>query len=367
MVSFCDVDTAFYPGATINPYTQMLKSGLAAKGHGVHAFTPWRRLPATVRCLHLHWIEAIGMARSTRHSMALCHLAFLRLESAMRTVKRRGGRVVWTAHNARPHEQRDDRRGRFMDRWLRRIVEQVDVIIVLSEAALPEIRAVHPGAQAMTVVIPHQNYHGQYPPADPERFRKALNLAPHVRLIGTIGLMRNYKEIERGIALFRDQARDDMHFVIAGDCFDKDLRARLEAAAAGDARIHLRIAALDDQAFADAMAACDLFLASQRRMLNSGSVMAALSLGVPVLAAPVGALPELQAVVGADWLCLREDVTGDDLAQLAFRPRPDRPPDLSRFDLDRVVAMHLDAYALFDNRPRLLPEPGQALVAGIAR
>ena len=131
-----------------------------------------------------------------------------------------------------------------------------------------------------------------------------------------------------------------------GDCFEPKLIAKLRELVAGDDRIILRVEPLSDQMFSDCFSACDLVLLCQSKMLNSGTVMAALSLGAPVAAMAVGSLLELQGIVGREWLNLFQHITGPDVQALLQMPRPANLPDLSSFDLSRIGELHLDAYGL---------------------
>lgn len=334
------------PRATINPYTAMLGEGLARRGLASAGWSPWAPVPRDMRVLHLHWIETLAQTRLTRRSLAACRFVFARLERAIGVVQRRGGRVVWTAHNLRPHDAGDDPRSRALIAMIDRVVMRVDTVLAMSHASAAEVAAAWPGLAAKIRVVPHPHYIGVYPPGDGARFRHRHGIDAGARVLGMIGLIRRYKEHLAAIAAFRAHRDPRARLVIAGMCYDRALLAEIMAQAAPDPRIVVLPGALDDQDFADAMAACDCVLAAQRRFLNSGTVIAALSLGVPVLAAPNGTLTELQASVGADWLRLDPDLSARAIATALARPRPHRLPDLSAFAPDRVIDLHCAAYGL---------------------
>lgn len=336
----------YYPSVDGNPYWEMIRSRMEARGHGTRLWNPWDFPQQEQPILHLHWIESIGMDRLTRRSLLATRIAFQRLEKQIKLIQRAGGKVLWTAHNAQPHEQRGDPRSELVAAWIARIVGQVDVIVSLSAIGVETIHRAQPKAGAPVVVIPHQNYIGQYPAGDGAAYRQAMGIPADAKVMGMIGLIRPYKEIERGITLFQEVADDNAWLLVAGNCFDPALRERLVELAARTPRVVLAVSHLSDREFADAHAACDLIFVAQRKMLNSGSVISALSLGAPVLAGPIGALPELQEMVGADWLALKDYIAGSDIAELLRRARPAGLPDLSALDIDRIVDAHLDAYGL---------------------
>jgi glycosyltransferase involved in cell wall biosynthesis len=336
----------YYPSVDGNPYWEMIRSRMEARGFQTNLWNPWDFPQKAQPILHLHWIESIGMDRLTRRSLLATRIAFHRLENQIRLVQRCGGKVLWTAHNAQPHEQRSDPRSQLVAQWISRIAGQVDIIVSLSSIGVEAIRRAQPQAKAPVTVIPHQNYIGQYPVGDGAAYRQSVGIAPDARVMGMIGLIRPYKEIERGIKLFSNITDERTWLLVAGNCFDPALRERLSALAQQTPRVKLVISHLSDQQFADAHAACDLILVAQRKMLNSGSVISALSLDAPVLSSPIGALPELQDMVGADWLTLKEDITSEDVAALLARGRPVGKPDLALLDIDRIVDAHLQAYGL---------------------
>lgn len=336
----------YYPSVDGNPYWEMIRSRMETRGFQTRLWNPWDFPQKAQPILHLHWIESIGMDRLTRRSLFATRIAFQRLENQIKLVQRAGGKVLWTAHNAQPHEQRSDPRSQLVAGWISRIVQQVDVIISLSAIGVDAIHRAQPKATAPVVVIPHQNYVGQYPPGDGQAYRQALGIPTQARVMGMIGLIRPYKEIERGIELFSAVRDDNAWLLVAGNCFDPALRERLAALAASNARVVLAVSHLSEQQFADAHAACDLILLAQRKMLNSGSVISALSMNAPVLANAIGALPEVQDLVGNDWLTLKETIDSSDIDNLLARGRPQGSPDLSALDIDRIVDLHLQAYGL---------------------
>ena len=163
------------------------------------------------------------------------------------------------------------------------------------------------------------------------------------------GLVRPYKGIPALVAAFAAAARDDEWLLVAGPCHDPAHRA--EVARAARARRPARPprhGALDDAAFAATLAAGDLFAGNFAAVLNSGSVLAALSLDRPVLAPAGGPLVELQAQVGPAWLGLFEGPLDAaslrrHLDALRAAPRAGRP-DLAVNDPEGVARAHLALY-----------------------
>jgi glycosyltransferase involved in cell wall biosynthesis len=335
---------ALYPTDTTNPYVGMIRDGLVRAGYRVYSWNLYRANPVAIAALHLHWLEGVAMGRLARRSLLVTHLLFWKLERDLRRIRRRGGRIVWTAHNAQPHEHGTSRRARLVARWVDRIVAQVDTAISLSRAAIPLVRQNHATLRAPIAVIPHQNYRGHYPPGDRARGRHRFGLPVDARVIAMIGLVRPYKNVEQAIALFATLEDERTWLLVAGDCFDAGLEAQIRELATRTPRVAVHLGHLPDADFADAHAAADLVLSMQQALLNSGSVMAALSLGRPVLASPAGSLPELAEHVGDHWLALRAPLGVADIRAALDRGIPAGEPDLSHCDVGTIITRHLDVY-----------------------
>ena len=88
-----------------NPYTWLLYTHLAELGVQVHDFSPTRALRGRYDVLHVHWPDKALNARwlAGRAVGAAAALALIDIARA------RGARIVWTAHNAHPHESRHRR------------------------------------------------------------------------------------------------------------------------------------------------------------------------------------------------------------------------------------------------------------------
>jgi beta-1,4-mannosyltransferase len=325
----------------LNPYLGMIfRAPAFVEARRVQAFRPgWpgRRAAA----VHLHWPEYLLYGRLARRSGLATDLAYRRLTSAVDRVRAEGGRLVWTAHNLAPHGFPSPHGAAAYGRWSRELLARVDVVVAMSPAVEQAVRTAVPEvAGAQFVEIPHPHYRGHYGPA-PDRARPP---GPHLTVAA--GLIRPYKRIPELIDAFSACARGDERLLVAGDCHDPRLRD--EVLRRASPRVSVRIGPLDDRSFAACLRAADLFVANFAAALNSGSVLAALSLDTPVLAPRSGALADLQAQVGPDWLALFDGpLEPAVLRRHLDRSRDARPaesPDLARNAPERVIAAHLGLY-----------------------
>jgi len=112
------------------------------------------------------------------------------------------------------------------------------------------------------------------------------------------------------------------------------------AANASNILLDIRAAPLSDADIERAVDAADGIVLPYQAILNSGAAIFALSRGRPVLAPRTGSLPELQEMVGANWLQLYDGaidarIVSDFATWLRGRP-PLGMPDLTALSWDRV-------------------------------
>ena len=218
-------------------------------------------------------------------------------------VKRRGGKVIWTAHNLQPHGYPSPHGEATYRRWTPEIFQRVDTVITMSPSTQPQVRQAIPDLDgACFETIPHPHYRHFYGHADDPRAVRARHGIPGgAHLTCAAGLIRPYKKLPELIAAFAASARSDEYLLIAGPCHDPALRAEVARQARACARVKLHLGDLSDPDFAAAVRAADLFVANFESLLNSGSVIAALSLDTPVLApnsAPFSTCSRRSAMLG---------------------------------------------------------------------
>lgn len=334
----------------VNPYLRIVFGDPAfAEGATVGGLAG--ALLGGARNLHLHWPEAPLHGRLSRRSEAAADAAYRLLVAAADRVRGRGGRVVWTAHNLAPHGLPAPHAGRVFERWGPRLLARVDTVVAMSAAGAGAVRTALPAvAGARVVLVPHPHYRGVYGVPDPRDVRARHGIPPAAHLTVAAGLIRPYKGIPALVAAFATAARADEWLLVAGACHDPAHRAEVaRAVAAAGPRVRLAVAPLDDADFAATVAAGDLFAGNFDAVLNSGSVLAALSLDRPVLAPASAPLAELRDQVGAGWLSLFDApldaaTLRRHLDLLRAAPRTARP-DLAANDPATVARAHLALYA----------------------
>jgi beta-1,4-mannosyltransferase len=312
-----------------NPYTWLLCTHLTNLGVEVRDFTPWRALRGGYDVLHLHWPEKALNAESLAGRIAGAAAALLLLEAA----RRHGARVVWTAHNAQPHESRHPR---FETWYWSAVVRRVDAVIHPSAAGRETVVARFPElAGRPQAVVPLGHFRGAYPDTvSREEARAALEIPDGVRVISFLGLVRPYKNVPHLIRTVRALPPEagQVLLLVAGAPHSPALAEEVRQAAAGDPRVRLSLAHVPDDLVQRYLRASDLVVLPFRDITNSASALLALSFDRPVLVPARGAMGELQALAGGDWVSTYEGELTPAVVTRALQWASRRPADQPRLD-----------------------------------
>ncbi len=127
------------------------------------------------------------------------------------------------------------------------------------------------------------------------------------------------------------------------------LADEVREAAGGDPRVRLALGHVPDQDVQHYLRAADLVVLPFRDITNSASALLALSFDRPVLVPARGAMGELQALAGADWVSTYDgDLTPEMLVAAldwALR-RPSGAPRLEALEWPEIARQTLSAYLL---------------------
>jgi beta-1,4-mannosyltransferase len=335
-----------WPGAGFrakNPYTWLLYSHLARLGVEVRDFTPARVLRGGYDLLHIHWPEKaltalplVGRAGGAGTALALLGAA-----------RAHGARIVWTAHNARPHEARDTR----LERWYwARVVNRVDGVIHPSEAGRSAVEARFPLlARRPHAIVPIGHYRGSYPDqATREQARAGFGIPDDARVLTFVGLLRPYKNVPHLIRTVRTlPLAPPVVLLVAGEPLTRDLAAAIREAAGEDPRVRLALHHVPEQEVQRYFRAADLVVLPFTDITNSASAVLALSFDRPVLVPALGAMAELQSAVGGDWVRTYEgDLTSATLSDaIAWAGgRGDAAPNLDPLEWPAIARRTLALY-----------------------
>lgn len=311
------------PRATTNPYIVMLYRAMGStSGIDVIPFS-WRTaLLGGYDVFHVHWPEVRLEGRSWPLRL-LRHVLFAALLLKLRILRIP---IVRTRHNlAQPSG----------------IPTATSLLLTcLERQTAREIVLTDVSGDSEAALIPHGHYRDWF-----AEFPKVEAKAGH---FSYFGLVRNYKGLTALVQAFRGLQGDHFSLTIAGNPSREELVAELRDAALGDERINFDFRFLPDAELVRVATEGQLVVLPYREMHNSGGVLAALSLGRPVLVPQNEVNDRLAEEVGEEWV-LRYDgeISPGALseAMIAAASIPaDGLPNLSKREWDDCGIQHLAVF-----------------------
>ena len=217
------------------------------------------------------------------NSSALLFVALLRLV---------GAPVVTTAHVVTPHERRP-----FRDALFRRVHRLSRLVVAHSDFDRQRLLEEISLEPERVVVIPHGEYGFFNPDGGPlarDSARQSLGLDEDHEVVLFFGYIREYKGLDILLEAWPEvvEARPRARLVVAGDAgrLSQARRHELSSWAERIGAIH-RFEYIPFTEVSRYFAAADVLAMPYRHISQSGVLYLALSLGVPVVATTVGALP----------------------------------------------------------------------------
>nr|WP_272210090.1 glycosyltransferase [Marinicella sp. W31]MDC2875953.1 hypothetical protein [Marinicella sp. W31] len=284
-----------------NPFISILADGLKKNGITPHHFTAnslvKRKMP-----FHVHWLEGIFWGKLSARVTPAAQWKAWRIVEQARYARQNGQPVVWTVHNLQPHESPNPAKANAIAYLRRHFLPLVTDLVIMAPSSEDAIRTAYPevdGARAH--VVPHPNYTGFFSVFRPfTDVRSALGLGDATPLLCCVGKIRPYKGISETVDLLKQMDRP-FHLLIAGDG-DNSYCAEISEKIAGDDRFTFQKQMLSHKEVASIFSSADLAIFNFQSILNSGSVLAALSQDTPVLCPNANALVDLREAVGSDWV-----------------------------------------------------------------
>lgn len=312
-----------------NAFTLLFAQALAAHGHRVEEFS-FRKL-LSFQVVIFHWPNSFLLGSSLRGSLSVRLRVKLRLLAA---AHRFGGlKIVWVAHNVRPHDVESLPPGSGAS-----FMKLLDGVIYLSSSSRTEVLRHYPDLVAVPSLV---TTHGHYLPSMASSPTPRPCAGSPVRLLH-FGLIRPYKNIELLISCVKALSEGSVHLTVAGRADDVSLVRGLHELV-GDAdciKLDLRPDLLSDKELESLVDKADAVVLPYRQVLNSGAALFSLSRNRPVMAPSLGSLPELRETAGRDWVHLYDgDLTAGCLEAFvcALQAKTHSySPDLSANNWDKI-------------------------------
>lgn len=282
-------------GRSANPYQTLLARSIKETGATVSFAQGYRRgfplfrevLAQRPNVLHLHWILPYlkGKSRWSKTAYAAKFLLDVML------VKLAGVRVIWTVHNRSSHDAPFPK----LEQWMRRnLARLVDRMILHNRSTLEELAAEYHFPPYKATVIPHGHYREIYPAQiSSVEARKALNLPTTGTIFLSLGLLRPYKGIDTLIETWANHREvfSNCTLVIAGKA-SPQYTATLRSKIAALPNVVLIPEFIEDDRIHLFFSAASIVALPYKTVLNSGSLILAMSYGLPVIAPRLNSIAE---------------------------------------------------------------------------
>jgi beta-1,4-mannosyltransferase len=205
-------------------------------------------------------------------------------------LKGQGKKILWTWHNVVPHENASN-----LNLSANQILaENADLIIFHSQSAKDQCHNSY-NILSKTVVMPHGNYDGVYPPPrDSSIVMDELGLDVGKPVIGFMGNIRNYKGIDVACEALARLGRE-VQFLCAGLPFATFNLDWLKQEFSGNTHAFLIPRKISDQEFSDYANLCEFLLLPYKEITGSGALLASLTLKRGVVASD---LPFFREILG---------------------------------------------------------------------
>lgn len=327
-----------FPYWTENPFVNATYLAVRADGGDVVPLSSIDDLAAASRraragdVLHVHWTSIVAQGASDARSAAKRFRLYRR---ALRRFRRRGARIVWTAHNAIAH----DAGYRDVEIAVNALTARTaHAIHVLNPGTADAMERHYPVDRSRLVLERHPSYRGLIPPAVPRSTaRERFGIEEGRLAVLFFGQMRPYKGVDvllRAIAA-ASQHRSDLTALLAGRTSPADLAA-IEPTVPTNLPVVRQHEFVEDADVPSWFCAADVLVLPYRSILNSGSLMLAATYGVPCVLPDEPHLVEEYA--GQEWVHFFDRTNPESsLAEILSTWKPDGAPSSSalRFASER--------------------------------
>ena len=287
----------YRPGS--NPYQRLATEAIENSGAEVTRIAPVKWFPVQhafanqqSNVLHFDWPHDWYQGKNLATRLVKRWMYRRGLKARVST------KLVWTAHNLVAHDADDLQ---LEHQMLQLLVARCDGIIVLSDAAEKELRRLYEVPESTRV---RKALHGHYIDCYSNNItrdaaRQRLSIADSEQVFLSLGGVRPYKGHLELIRSFGSMAKQGQRLIVAGNASDHQYELKLRDLAKQQSvdnphcriEFHLRMIPDDElQVFFNAADICVLPFA---KVLNSGSLLMAMSFGLPVVASEMGSIPEV--------------------------------------------------------------------------
>ncbi len=333
-----------------NPYNAQLYKFMSPKVE-VDEFNYRKFDVKGAEILHVHWPDRLLDDRK-RWRLWWRFSRFLKAIDSLREV---GGKLIWTVHNL---QSREIQHQALAEVYLERFIKKVDGLIFLTDRSRTLFFETYPYAVGTTSsVIPHMHYsniYGQINNGAPQSF---LLPKPKKLVLGFFGKIRSNKGLEDLVKSAAKLENDEVHLLLTGNPGKRQVPSLVEQYLTNADKGTGIFRYINEVEVPAIFSYCDAMIFPYKDILNSGSAILSLSLNRPLIAPDMGSFPELQSIVGDDWVYLyQQPMSKNNLADaivwLKNRSANLNKPDLSTMEPATISELTENFYRQMLAAPR---------------
>lgn len=339
-----------YKNESLNPYNALLYRDIEIAGHRVSEYSHKTAITKQYDIIHLHWPDGyIDVANWVKVIQRALLLAIIIMVSKIKRAK-----LVWTVHNLEPH---DAHHPKFSQWFLKQFAAVCDGFIFLTKEGSEKFASIYPAInisntnskKRSAAIIPHGHYRNSYPPPIEQLAAKELLGIPKDKsVLLFLGTIKPYKNCDGLINEFLKAKLQNTVLVIVGMVSTIKHQRKLETLAANQPNVYIYLHRVPVNDVPLYMSAADKVILPYKSILNSGTLLLALSFNTPVIAPRLGAFIDLHEELGPKWICLYEGNLNAEIFTFNFNSQIQLsrkvPCPLENYDWNKIAELTLKFY-----------------------
>ncbi|HCT9232970.1 TPA: glycosyltransferase [Escherichia coli] len=232
--------------------------------------------------LHAHWFSSY-FNNSQDEVEASARLDDL-CEDILVFRARTGAKLLWTAHNIFPHENRFPLVFLRLRQW---IFENFDAVHVMQQEHVSVLETEFSRKAPTTFVVPHMLYSGSYPDGVSVKVAKNYyGIQPDEFVFGFFGSIQPYKNLELFLSAFdqlQQKTQRPIAAIVGGVPSDPETVLNLKQHWGMNSKVRLLMRIIPDHEIQYIHRAADVMVFPYGETLNSGAAYMAVGFGHPVI------------------------------------------------------------------------------------
>lgn len=266
-----------------NPYQTLSAKGFEKIGVKVKKIVAKKYLPVysaisdkDIDFLLLDWVHSFYISPSLFKTI----IKIFTGELERFLLKKRRKKIVWNLHNLHRHDKKFQK----LEQWhFRRLARRVDVIRVFNKSSISQAQSYLNLKNANKIFYAaHGHYKDVINKEIKVDIRKKFSIDKNAGVLLFVGSIRPGKGLLKFIQTFRE-IKTDCHLIVAGEPLSEFYEEKIKILSKSKLNIHLDLEYIEDDLLSSYIDAANYIVLPYEYILNSGTLLLALSFGKPIL------------------------------------------------------------------------------------